>query len=406
MKNGSMHLLAVNPGTQAERHTQLRAGLVLTSAAGQSVKGLNYKEALGMLRAGGRPLTLGFSSEPLPVSPRATAAVAAAEVDAPSETPMEAAETEQAETPMEVAAAEQTEDDYLSQLERELSSAGLMPDAEAASTTVVAVERAMAEPERVDNVSMHIERGAMVVTFKDAGSLGISFGSKSESHPPFVKGVKEGSMGAQCEGLMPGLTLHAVNDVPVSGFSKALQQIQAAGRPLRLAFKPPDQIAVEERRRAETEEHRLQLEAAAAAASAVPEPTMEDMIGESESARVTAATDVTDATKMVGMSGPTIGRVWCAAVPCAEATAIMTRASMPAETHVRTGVSDTIAVSTSCTFRGFSGSWSAKPRTELAPEADVSVLPDQNSLMALDDKSIGAKEHRRRMNNRQSARRS
>jgi hypothetical protein len=58
---GQVQLLAVNPGTQAERHPQLRPGLVLTTVAGQSVRGLSYTDVLGMVKCASRPLTLGFT---------------------------------------------------------------------------------------------------------------------------------------------------------------------------------------------------------------------------------------------------------------------------------------------------------------------------------------------------------
>jgi predicted metalloprotease with PDZ domain len=61
-QTGHVKLLQVNPGTQAERHSQLRAGLILRTVSGSSVAGKSYQEVLGMIKAGGRPLSMAFSS--------------------------------------------------------------------------------------------------------------------------------------------------------------------------------------------------------------------------------------------------------------------------------------------------------------------------------------------------------
>lgn len=61
-RTGAVELLAVNPGTQAERHAALHGGMVLATVAEVSVAGKSYQEVLGMLKTGGRPLTLGFVS--------------------------------------------------------------------------------------------------------------------------------------------------------------------------------------------------------------------------------------------------------------------------------------------------------------------------------------------------------
>ena len=57
-------VVAINPGTQAEKHPQLKVDLVIKSVNGTSVEGMAYKtgatNVLGMLKAAGRPCTLGF----------------------------------------------------------------------------------------------------------------------------------------------------------------------------------------------------------------------------------------------------------------------------------------------------------------------------------------------------------
>jgi hypothetical protein len=73
---GTVEILKVNPGTQATAHPQLRPGLRLCSVQGVPVAGCSYQHILGMIKAGGRPLSMGFSlgnasASPTP-SPRAT----------------------------------------------------------------------------------------------------------------------------------------------------------------------------------------------------------------------------------------------------------------------------------------------------------------------------------------------
>ena len=63
-KTGTVDVLEVSPGTQAERHSQLRAGLVLQGVGSLSVAGKSYKETLSLIKSGGRPLVLSFSAGP------------------------------------------------------------------------------------------------------------------------------------------------------------------------------------------------------------------------------------------------------------------------------------------------------------------------------------------------------
>ena len=53
-------VLAVNPGTQAERHRALSPGLILVTVAGAPVAGKQYAEIIDMIKRGGRPLSLSF----------------------------------------------------------------------------------------------------------------------------------------------------------------------------------------------------------------------------------------------------------------------------------------------------------------------------------------------------------
>jgi C-terminal processing protease CtpA/Prc len=64
-RDGAIELLALNEGSQAERHDgTLQRGMVLRSVSGASVAGKSYDEVVGMIQAGGRPLKLGFAWPP------------------------------------------------------------------------------------------------------------------------------------------------------------------------------------------------------------------------------------------------------------------------------------------------------------------------------------------------------
>merc|ERR1711907_136013 len=57
---GKTEVLAVNAGTQAERHLQLCPGLVLMMVGDRPVDKLGYRETLAVLKSSTRPVTLTF----------------------------------------------------------------------------------------------------------------------------------------------------------------------------------------------------------------------------------------------------------------------------------------------------------------------------------------------------------
>ena len=59
-----MEVTVVRPDTQAQKHKQLRPGLVLVSVAGSGVAGKTSGEVVDILKQGGRPLTLSFWCPP------------------------------------------------------------------------------------------------------------------------------------------------------------------------------------------------------------------------------------------------------------------------------------------------------------------------------------------------------
>ena len=60
---GLTQLLRANAGTQAERHAELRLGLIVLTVAGESVIGLSHALVLQRLVHSARPLTVQFVAE-------------------------------------------------------------------------------------------------------------------------------------------------------------------------------------------------------------------------------------------------------------------------------------------------------------------------------------------------------
>ena len=57
-----VEVLAINPGTQAARHPQLKPGLVLKLVGATDVTGMPYKQVINVIKSNpGRPLAVGFS---------------------------------------------------------------------------------------------------------------------------------------------------------------------------------------------------------------------------------------------------------------------------------------------------------------------------------------------------------
>jgi hypothetical protein len=84
------------------------------------------------------------------------------------------------------------------------------------------------------------------VTFTEPGSLGLSFGSTSNTGLPWIKTIKPGTQAASHPELTLHQYLHAVDDLPVSSFKTAISAIKAAGRPVTLHFSLTAQPPAEE----------------------------------------------------------------------------------------------------------------------------------------------------------------
>ncbi len=57
---GQPRVVAINAGTQAEHHPQLKTGLLITRIGTTDIVGIAYKSVLGVLKAAGRPCTIAF----------------------------------------------------------------------------------------------------------------------------------------------------------------------------------------------------------------------------------------------------------------------------------------------------------------------------------------------------------
>ena len=63
-QTGAVEIIAINEGTQATRHPELRPGLALTAVGGSSTAGLDYSQVIDLVRSlPGRPLRCSFSGE-------------------------------------------------------------------------------------------------------------------------------------------------------------------------------------------------------------------------------------------------------------------------------------------------------------------------------------------------------
>ena len=60
-ETGAVEVLGVNPGTQAETHAALKAGLVLKAVGANSVVGMPYKQVIDTIKAQGRPVMCQFA---------------------------------------------------------------------------------------------------------------------------------------------------------------------------------------------------------------------------------------------------------------------------------------------------------------------------------------------------------
>jgi hypothetical protein len=196
--DGRCVIKGILPDTQASLCPELVPNLVLTNVSGRSCDGLSYNETLGMLKQGGRPVSLLFVHPGGTISPKTM-----------NSTIQQQEENEVLNSPMRPEQRREAAADIRGRHEQE--------------------ER-------------ELEAQPIEVTFTNAGSLGITFGSRAAEQggaptsPPFIKALSPGGMAAACGKLRPDLFLVRVNGARVVDYTSAINAIKAAGRPISLVF--------------------------------------------------------------------------------------------------------------------------------------------------------------------------
>lgn len=199
-KDGQCIIKGIIADTQAAANPELVPNLVLTNVSGRSCEGLTYDQTLSLLKQGGRPVSLLFVAPGGTISPKT----------------------------LNVTVQQQEE--------KEIANSPAKPRPKRMSADEV---RAGQQEEERELAS---EAQTTEVTFTDAGSLGITFGSRAESpggvatSPPFIKALKPGGMADASGKLRPNLYLVKVNSAAVENYESAIAAIKGAGRPITLLF--------------------------------------------------------------------------------------------------------------------------------------------------------------------------
>jgi hypothetical protein len=186
-RSGCMVVKAVIPESQAAQHSHvLRPGLMLSYVADVDVSQMTYEQTLGKLKLAGRPLSLVFS-QPGDVQ----AGGGAVSPDAKARELHRREEQEVAlSPPVKTQRRRSSAEEVLKRMQEE--------------------EQAM---EAVDEAA-----GTVVVTFAEAGSIGIKFGSTAKTDPPIIASLKAGGQAERSGKLRPTLKLIRVNDFNVVDF--------------------------------------------------------------------------------------------------------------------------------------------------------------------------------------------
>ena len=89
-QTGAVEVLAINSGTQATRHPQLKPGLVLKSVGSTDVAGMAYPDVINVIKSNpGRPLSVGFNHGQAPPPAAAASAPATHQVQPPRARPVQ-----------------------------------------------------------------------------------------------------------------------------------------------------------------------------------------------------------------------------------------------------------------------------------------------------------------------------
>ena len=225
-RRGLAEVQALNPGTQAERHAELHPGMIVRRVSGASVEGQGYAEVLRRIKAGGRPLEIGFSSQ----------RPAREEIPAEMPTGQAAAAALQRHIKEKGTADVKTID--------RLRRASLQPDSsgpkQASAEALMAAAMAAVDEEEEQGAEQHQSEGGDVeATFTEAANLGIKFGPNERGEVEVLSIHAGGQAELHHKQLKPGLVLTAVGNESVRGieYKAALQKIRGGGRPLTLRLR-------------------------------------------------------------------------------------------------------------------------------------------------------------------------
>ena len=225
-RRGLAEVQALNPGTQAERHAELHPGMIVRRVGGASVEGQGYAEVLRRIKAGGRPLEIGFSSQ------------RQAREEIPAE--MQTGQAAAAALQRHIKEKGTTDVKTIDRLRR----ASLQPDSSgptqaSAEALMAAAMAAVDEEEEQGAEEQQGEGGDVEATFTEAANLGIKFGPNERGEVEVLSIHAGGQAERHHKQLKPGLVLTAVGDESVRGveYKAALQKIRGGGRPLTLRLR-------------------------------------------------------------------------------------------------------------------------------------------------------------------------
>eukprot|EP01043_Picozoa_sp_COSAG02_P041284 COSAG02_NODE_3409_length_6790_cov_149.811239_5_plen_473_part_01 len=280
-QTGAVEVIAINQGTQATRHPQLRPGLILTAVAGTSTAGLSYKRVIDLVRSlPGRPLRCSFSAEGHEgvVAPSKNGVGSRQSLAAPSAERPQPEQMQEAEDRSVVAVFRQhgalgftleprdgaahtavvkeilagSQAAQISNLRAGLAVSSIddLPVSGFSYAQVVGMIAVASRPVQITCIpaetspastsSNPVQAAASAVTveFLSPGPLGLSFLCEADDRPPRINGVDVAASGGREADLKPGMVLSSIGDTSVRDwtFANCIKAIKSANRPLQLTF--------------------------------------------------------------------------------------------------------------------------------------------------------------------------
>ena len=204
-RTGQAEVLGMNQGTQATQHPQISVGIFIDSVAGVSVAGQTYQGVLGMIKKGGRPLTMTFvpgvqKPRPAMVSPKAAGRPGG---DAGMRVVVPRGDWELAK-------------------EREINT------------------KLRSELQALKRAQQDSAGPELAVVFTEPGSLGICFTPNKHTGKPEVLGMNAGTQAENHPQISIGAILTSIGGATVAGqsYSEVITMIRAGGRPFQMTFLP------------------------------------------------------------------------------------------------------------------------------------------------------------------------